>query len=330
VDLGAAGRPVVGKVSVPAGYENKVPLKTDKVHFWEISARWIEPLDLLGGINPDRHGMPLPPGWHGMSPRQQSAYRRAWDRSPAGIAYRRVMFPDDVGLIDGGTFRFDALRPGRYSLSLRSLEMVRDQNMLEDTAGFGFDFTVPAPPAGQKVTDQAVDLGTIALKPVPRIVAGDKAPPFQVATPDGKPVRLDDYKGKFLVLQVRWPHLPDHETPALKKAYDAFAHDPRFAMLTVHIRAGFPEAKIDPALKWTQAYGTPQPESQPNSKPSLLSPTSWFAAKPTTAAAEAIPAVYLQGPASIFLIGPNGTLITKILKGDDVETALAKALLERK
>jgi hypothetical protein len=279
------------------------------------------------------HGMPMPPGWHLLTPRQQSAHRRNWDRSPAGIAYRRIMFPEEVGLVDGGTFRFDALRPGRYSLSIRSLEMVRDQNMLEDTAGFGFDFTVPAPPAGQPVTDEPLDLGTIALKPVPRIVAGDKAPPFQATTSDNKPIKLDDYKGKFLVLQIRWPHLPDHETPGLKKAYDAFAHDPRFAMLTLHVRTTPADPnKIDPALMWTQAIGAqPVADAEPADKPSLLNPSTWLAGgKPATRPTDVIPPAYLQGPACLFLIGPDGTLITKILRGDDVETAVAKALLERK
>jgi RNA polymerase sigma factor (sigma-70 family) len=330
VELGAAGRPVTGKVTVPAGWENQVPLKNDKTHYWEISARLIKPLDLLGGINPEMGGMPLPPGWHAMPPLQQSNYRRNWDRSPAGIAYRRVMFADETSLADGGAFRFDVLRPGRYALNIRNLVLIADQNMLEDVAGASLDFNVPALPGGARVTDQAVDLGSITLKPVPRIVAGTKAPPFQATTPDRKPVRLDDYKGKFLVLQVRWPNLPDQETPGLKKAYDAFAKDPQFAMLTVHMRAGTPDIKIDPTHKWTQAFGTPQPDSEPDNKPTLLNPSSWFAAKSTTAPAESIPAVYLQGPASIYLIGPDGTLITKILRGDDVETAVAKALLERK
>jgi RNA polymerase sigma factor (sigma-70 family) len=330
VALGAAGRPVTGKVAVPPGYEKQIPLKSDKLHYWDIGARVLKPLDLLGGVNPQMGGMPMPPGWHKMSPREQSLYRRDWDRSPAGVAYRRYMFADEIGLADGGAFRFDALRPGRYALSVRSLISVPDQNMLEDVAGGELEFTVPAPPGGAKASDEPVDLGTTPLAPVPRIAPGDQAPPFQATSLDHKPVKLDDYKGKFLVLQVLWPHLLDPDAQAaLRKAYDAFAKDPQFAMLTVHIRLPGTPPPVDSKASWTQSTGAQLPESPPE-KPSLLNPATWLNGKPAATPAGGIPPGYLRGPATIFLIGPDGTVITKILKASDVETAVAKAMLERK
>jgi hypothetical protein len=235
----------------------------------DVDARVIVPLNLLGGINPQMGGMPQPPGWHTMTPRQQHIFHRDWERSPAGVAYRRHLFADQTTIAPDGTFRFDVLRPGRYSLSVRSLVLVPDQSMLEDVAGGSVDFTVPLPPPDTKVSETVVDVGTIELKPVPRIVPGTPAPAFEATTPDGKPVKLDDFKGKYLVLQVRWPNLPDEETAGLKKAYEAFANDPQFAMLTV------------------------------------------------------------RGPATIYLIGPEGTVVSKLLRGSDVETAVAKVRLER-
>jgi RNA polymerase sigma factor (sigma-70 family) len=329
VALGWPGRPVTARLAVPEGWQDKVPLKQDRMHYWDISARMLKPLDILGGINPQMGGMPMPPGWHTMTPRDQHFFRRNWERSPAGVAYRRHMFPDQTPLAPDGTVRFDSLRPGRYALNVRSLINVPDQSMLEDVAGGELEFTVPELPVGVR-TDQPVNLGVIPLRPVPRIAPGDKAPPFRVATVDHKPIKLDDYKGKFLVLQMRMPYqgLADDQ-PALQKAHAAFAANPDVAFLSVHILLPNQPFKPDPNVKWPPATGIGLPESEPET-PSLFSPSTWLAGKPSAPPANGNPPGYLRGPAPNLLSAPDGAVVTKILKPADVETAVAKAMLERK
>ncbi|HEY7120351.1 MAG TPA: sigma-70 family RNA polymerase sigma factor [Tepidisphaeraceae bacterium] len=313
VELGTAGRPVLGRVVVPPGWEKKVPLRSDKVHSWDLGARMMPPTDKMNDpAYQYLHGMPASPNWERMTPRQQNLYRHKWEDSPMGIAHRKVMFADQTDLKDGGTFRFDVLRPGHYALNVRSLELIPEQSILEDVAGANFEFTVPEMPAGTKATEEPLDIGAVQLVPQPRIVKGDAVPAFDLRTPDGKPVKLADYKGKFLVLQVQWAHLPRDTWPGLKKAYEAFGKDPQFAMLTVLLDSGFAPA---------------------TAKPGAWEGLSWPVAVASRGALGQFAGFdegYSRGPASIFIIGPDGVLLTKLFQGDKVETALAQVMLERK
>jgi hypothetical protein len=42
-----------------------------------------------------------------------------------------------------------------------------------------------------------------------------------------------------------------------------------------------------------------------------------------------VPEEYQVGPATNFLIGPNGKVIAKMFRSDDVDAEIAKAFLER-
>jgi hypothetical protein len=313
IELGAVGRPVVGKVVVPPGWEDRVVLRSDKLHAWEIGARLAQHI----GSDAFVQGMTIPDNWQAMTPRQQHFHRLNWERTPEGIAYRSVQFAEQVHLQPGGAFRFDVLRPGKYMLHVRSFARVPDLSMLEDVADGTLDFTVPALPDNATVTDEPLDLGAVRLKPVPRIAIGTPAPAFEVRTTDGKPLRLEDYRGKLLVLQIHSSNWADSEVEGLKKAYDAFSQDPRFAIVTLHLRAEPADVRKlarDKGLAWPQATVQPLPDD----------------AAPNKTTPGTVPAGYARGPAMIFLIGPDGTVVTKVLRGEAAETAISKALLEMK
>jgi RNA polymerase sigma factor (sigma-70 family) len=289
VDLGAAGRPVVGKVSVPAGWERKIVLQPSRQHKPTVSARRMD----------GPTGMPHPPGFDKLPPQEQHDLRKRWNQSAEGRAYRKVMFPHEYELRGDGTFTIDALPPGTYALSVRCLELDKSNPMLEDVASGAATVTVPDG-NGQ----QPVDAGTIALTPSPRIVVGDEAPPLSAKALDGTPVRLADYKGKFLLLHVCYPHTDPELLAGLKMAHAAFADDPKFAMLTLH------------------ASGTPADARALTDKYNL----TWTQATRDAA----VPQGYLRGPATVFLIGPDNKLLAKVLHGKDVESAIAKTMLEHK
>jgi peroxiredoxin len=58
----------------------------------------------------------------------------------------------------------------------------------------------------------------------PRFIAGDKAPDFEMALPDGQKVRLSDLKGKYVLLHFwgSWCGPCRAENPALAAIYEKY------------------------------------------------------------------------------------------------------------
>jgi hypothetical protein len=296
VEMGAIGRPVVGRLVVPPGSEAKVVFKADQRHSWTIEAN-----------RSDVPRMSLPWDYGSMPPHQRHRIREAWERTPEGQQSLKFMHAESTTINPDGSFRFEVLRPGKYGMYVRSLELDPANSMFEDVASASAFFTVPELPPGQRNSDQPIDVGAIQLTMSPRIIVGDPAPPLEVKTADGKAIKLEDFRGKLLVLHLHWQEMPDQSLAGLKKTYDTFSKDPLFGMLSIHIDARPDQVDAltrEQDLKWPQALAARN------------SPT--------------LPEGYRSGPALIHLIDPDGRVIAKVLDADKLETAVAKALLERR
>ncbi len=136
---------------------------------------------------------------------------------------------------------------------------------------------------------------------------GDVAPPFEVKTVTGEPLRLADFKGKYVLLDfwATWCGPCVAEIPYLKATYNAFAADSRFAMIslslddTVGAPAGYTRRNN---MKWVQGYLG-----------------QWEESKVT-------PLYGVNGIPSIFLIDPDGKIINVDLRGEEIREAVEKAL----
>ena len=140
------------------------------------------------------------------------------------------------------------------------------------------------------------------------VAVGELAPPLEAKTLNGTPIKLNDYRGKYVLLDfwATWcgPCLQD--IPRLQEVYEEFGRDKRFVMISLSIdeKVGelrnFVETKKLPWIqtiletegKVTQAYGI-----------------------------EAIPAT--------FLISPDGKVIAKDIRGEKIKEAVRKALGDR-
>jgi hypothetical protein len=136
------------------------------------------------------------------------------------------------------------------------------------------------------------------------------APDFAAERLGGGTLRMADLRGKLILLDfwAIWSGAWMGEMPNLKKVHETFGKDPRFALVglscnnTAKIAAEYVEAS---GLTWQQAHVGPVSSSIP-----------------TQYAVRNLPAR--------FLIGPDGRVLAKDLKGDDLPKAISAALANDK
>ena len=89
--------------------------------------------------------------------------------------------------------------------------------------------------------------------------AGKVAPPIEATTLDGKPLKLDDFKGRYVLLDfwATWCGPCIGEIPQLQAVHDAFGKDERFAILSLSVDEKIEEPKKfqeKRRLPWSQAF----------------------------------------------------------------------------
>ena len=137
--------------------------------------------------------------------------------------------------------------------------------------------------------------------------AGDPAPALSATTLDGKPLSLEDFRGRYLLIDfwATWCGPCIAELPVMEAVHDRFGDNDRFAMLSLSVdqEIASPIAfQTDRRLPWTQGFvGEGVHGSAPDS----------FGVR-------AIPA--------LVLVGPDGTIVARGMRGDAIAEAVADAL----
>lgn len=143
------------------------------------------------------------------------------------------------------------------------------------------------------------------LKDIKHLSIGDVAPEFETKTLDGKVLKLSDFRGKYVLLDfwATWCTPCLGKIPYLVDVYDNFGKDKRFAMIGLsldHDIGTLKEYISKTDLKWIQG----------------------FLGKSSSVQAD----YGVQGIPSCFLVGPEGKIIDKDLRGEQLKLAIAKAL----
>lgn len=211
-----------------------------------------------------------------------------------------------VEVLEQGRLRALDLRPGDYTLhvALHEPPPAESCGWGRLLGEFKHDFAIPD---GASAGNPPLDLGI--LEPIATgtrsLQVGDEAPGFHLKTLDGHDLKLADLRGKYVLLDIwaTWCAPCVAELPNLRRVHHEFSKDKRFALVGISVdeRAGDVASMVKTLkLAWPQSLAGPE------------SPLS------SAYGAMAIPAT--------FLIGPDGKILAKDLRGEALRKAVAEAL----
>jgi peroxiredoxin len=154
--------------------------------------------------------------------------------------------------------------------------------------------------------NQAVKAFVDKVTKLKAVQVGQMAPDFSINTIDGKTIKLSDFKGKYTLIDfwASWCAPCRSENPNIVKAYQQFK-DKNFTILGISLdkdKAAWAQAIKQDGLTWTHA-------SELN---------DFNGASVRLYQVEAIP--------SSFLLDPNGKIIARNLRGDELTAFLTKSL----
>ncbi len=313
--LGGKGRPVIGRLEV-TGYDGTINFRQDVFNLEKVVPQPTVMPDLsaiakafsakLGLLDTPAEKMAAQEEYQ---KNQETAQARLRDfyRTEAGREHYFQNRRYALNFSPDGSFRVEDVPGGKYSLRIDLREGGEDYNRFNSPqiAHLQKEIEVPDSPGGR--TDEPYDLGTIKLAARTVMKAGKAAPDFSVKTIDDQPLKLSDFRGKYVLLDfwATWCGPCVAETPNLKATWDEFKADPRFAMVALSLDANVAAPRKyaqKNELGWVQGFLGEWSETD-------------------------LPAQFgVQGIPSIFLIGPDGKIVATGLRGDNIKQAVARAL----
>jgi peroxiredoxin len=229
-------------------------------------------------------------------------------KTAAGKAWQRAQRAFATTADADGSFVFEDVPPGNYQLrvQLREAPDLGGGKLAALSTNITVK-TITDPVEIAAAGEPRLNLGVIALQQTLALRVGDPAPVFETVATDGHPLKLTDFRGKYVLVDfwATWCAPCVAEMPNLKAAYDKHAKDPRFAMMSLSVDAQAAQP-IDFAkkndIKWIQGFLGEWQKSP-------------------------VPEMYgVEGIPAIFLIGPDGKIVARDLRGADIDRAITDAL----
>ncbi|MEX0677479.1 MAG: carboxypeptidase regulatory-like domain-containing protein, partial [Pirellulales bacterium] len=225
----------------------------------------------------------------------------------------RTYFRCAASIDSQGRFRIPDVPAGKYKLTI-PVNNPPTPNACGAGDAIGratLDFVVP--PMTDNRSDEPLDLGTVTATLFDTLEVGEEAPDFVLAGLSGGTVRLSKLRGKLVVLDfwATWCGPCLAEMPALGDIQKQFGGNPRFAMISLACDQQPEPARRyveENALNWTHAFAG-----------AAGAGIGGVAAKYT-----------VRSLPGTFLVGPDGLVLAKNLRGDQLKQAVAAALADDK
>jgi beta-lactamase regulating signal transducer with metallopeptidase domain/thiol-disulfide isomerase/thioredoxin len=228
----------------------------------------------------------------------------AWDKVKGT---RAETFQRYLGNFDkSGQFEIPDVPEGDYQL-----EISVNNPPVPNACGAGdaigkAELTVTVPKMADGRSDEPLDLGEVTAKLFDTLDVGELVPDFVAQRLDGGSARMSDFRGKVVLLDfwATWCAPCVAEMPTLREIHQTHSSNPRFVLLSVSCDDDSTAAKkfvIEHRLPWQHlnVHGTQ-------------------AGVPKDYTVRTLPAS--------FLVGPNGRVIGKNLRGEELKDAVTTAL----
>jgi peroxiredoxin len=298
--IGGTGRPVIGRMTVAGGGPEDVDWRRDQ-HTLQMQLdipTTIPPPVITGNMTEEERR------------RVQQEYNgrlNAFWRTPEGRALERQQRTYALRFDTNGAFRIDNVDPGNYFLYVSLTNPDRPDNYYEHIGSLNKNVTIPPAPAGKP--DEPFDLGLseVQVRNIQR--TGRRAPKFEVKTFGGKTVKLEDFAGKFVLLDfwATWAGARNLDLQMLKALHTSYGKDERLVMLGLNFdsEAAVASKVIEQTgIQWLQGHAGPWGQNT-------------------------LPASYgIQGLPATVLIDPEGKIVSSSLRGSSIRTTVRNRLGE--
>ena len=299
--IGGTGRPVVGRVELPQ--EMQKDGFVVRVSELRVNA------DMPRRLQP-------PAEIRKASAEAQNKWEEEWKQSEEGKAYELAMekerekprFYPAVVQTDG-RFRADEVPAGNYELVIAlGNAPASDRDAMEEKVAAYCMVNVTVPEISGGMSEEPLEIGTFKLGNWKNIKVGDVAPGFAIKTLDGKDLKLEDFRGSYVALDfwATWCKPCVEEIPELKAVWEAYGKNPKYAMIGLSLDEDvktLEEFVKEESMGWTHAFLGAGKDLDEVSK-----------------------AYGVQGIPNVWLIGPDGKVIAKGLRGGDLEAAIKRAI----
>jgi len=318
LELGGKGRPVVGRFVV-TNYDGEINYRADVQSLISVVPQPADMPDMAEFMktfsakmraltNDDEKKAAMEDYKKRVAEYQEKL--RDFYQTDAGRQYSFAQRNFALNFSQDGSFRVEDVPGGKYTLRIDLRENSGDGPMnfnAPEIASYTKEIEVPDSPNG---VGEAQDLGTIQVSARKVLKTGTAAPDFNVKTLDGKPLKLSDFKGKYVLLDfwATWCGPCVAETPSLQAAWSAFKNDPRFVMVSL---------SLDPEMDAPRNYAA-------------KNKFEWYQGFLGDWEKSDVPATFgVEGIPAIFLIGPDGKIVARDLRGDAIKAAIADALQKK-
>lgn len=256
--------------------------------------------------------MPYPTNWKDMTPDERSAWFSAFEKTEAyedhtrrveeAIASRPTYTAE---IAEDGSFRFEGIKPSWYQLSVQIMHPGAGDKISYELArahvSHGFII---------KKTDVPTNLGTKTLKLKNVLMPGDTAPDWTAKAYDGSAIKLSDYRSRYVLVDfwATWCGPCKAEVPNLEAVYQKHGGE-KFEIVGL---------SLDETIDLPKAY------HEENPSPYAHAYLGNWGKTETTARDYGV-----MGIPSIWLIGPDGKIIARDLRGKSLREAVDAALASK-
>lgn len=233
----------------------------------------------------------------------QSDYTNLMNQNPAAkdSIYNALMPKFQANMDKYSAMAFKFVQDNKDNLAGFFAAGTMDQNKYEKELISYAEEIKPKFPNNKAV--QSFVTKMMQIKPVS---VGQMAPDFELPDPAGKPIKLSDLKGKYILLDfwASWCAPCREENPNIVKQYNTYK-DKGFTILGVSLdddKGAWMKAIEDDKLSWAHVSDLKRWDSQVANQ------------------------FRVEGIPASFILDPTGKIVAKNLRGSDLQQFLAKAL----